>query len=107
MIWLTWRSLRRVQRATRGRSDEVAKTAYMVAVATECSLMVFLVGSLFLSLEFFELPYILILIGIQLPTALTVDDALQELPAPRPVDWPPPHVFQPGHVSGQPTGARS
>ena len=107
MIWLTWRSLRRVQRATRGRSDEVAKTAYMVAVATECSLMVFLVGSLFLSLEFFELPYILILIGIQLPTALTVDDALQELPAARPVDWPPPHVFQPGHVSGQPTGARS
>jgi O-antigen ligase len=75
MLALTWRSLRTVQRATRLREDDVGRDAYMVAVATECALAVFLVGSMFLSLELFELPYIFLLIGIQLPTALEIDDA--------------------------------
>jgi hypothetical protein len=45
-------------------------TAYAIACGVEGSIAVFFVGSLFLSLEVFELPYVLLLLGTQLPLVL-------------------------------------
>jgi probable O-glycosylation ligase (exosortase A-associated) len=63
-------SLRRVRRWARHREDEEAKLAYTISCGIEGALAVFCVGSLFLSLEVFELPYVLLLLGAQLPQVL-------------------------------------
>ena len=62
--------LRRVRRWSRDRDDEDGRIAYAVACGIEGGLAVFCVGSLFLSLEVFELPYVLLLLGAQLPLVL-------------------------------------
>jgi probable O-glycosylation ligase (exosortase A-associated) len=63
-------SLRRVRRWAKPRGDPDAITAYAIACGVEGSIAVFFVGSLFLSLEVFELPYVLLLLGTQLPLVL-------------------------------------
>jgi probable O-glycosylation ligase (exosortase A-associated) len=63
-------SLRRVRRWSRARDDEEGRQAYAVACGIEGAMAVFFVGSLFLSLEVFELPYVLILTGAQLAVVL-------------------------------------
>jgi probable O-glycosylation ligase (exosortase A-associated) len=63
-------SLRRVRRWARPRGDPDAVIAYAVACGVEGSIAVFFVGSLFLSLEVFELPYVMLLLGAQLPLVL-------------------------------------
>jgi probable O-glycosylation ligase (exosortase A-associated) len=67
MLVVVWRQVRRVMRAVRGRDDPEARHAYAVAAGVEASLAVFCVGSAFLSMETFELPYLLLLMGAQLP----------------------------------------
>jgi probable O-glycosylation ligase (exosortase A-associated) len=57
---------RRVRRLMRGREDAEARRVRAMASGLECSLAVFCVGSAFLSLEVFELPYLLILLAAQL-----------------------------------------
>jgi probable O-glycosylation ligase (exosortase A-associated) len=52
--------------AVKGRSDPRSSRVYLVATASETSLAVFCFGSAFLSLENFELPYLLLLAGSQL-----------------------------------------
>jgi probable O-glycosylation ligase (exosortase A-associated) len=64
------RSLRRVRRWSRLRDDEEGRMAYAVACGLEGALAVFFVGSLFLSLEVFELPYVLMLTAAQLGVVL-------------------------------------
>jgi probable O-glycosylation ligase (exosortase A-associated) len=61
---LFW-SLRAVRRHLRGHPDVDPRLLAMVS-GVECGLLVFVVGGAFLSLEVFELPYALILIGCQL-----------------------------------------
>jgi probable O-glycosylation ligase (exosortase A-associated) len=63
-------SLRRARRWAKSRGDPDAITAYAIACGIEGSIAVFFVGSLFLSLEVFELPYVLLLLGTQLPLVL-------------------------------------
>jgi probable O-glycosylation ligase (exosortase A-associated) len=63
-------SLRRVRRWAKPRGDPDSVTAYAIACGVEGSIAVFFVGSLFLSLEVFELPYVLLLLGTQLPLVL-------------------------------------
>jgi probable O-glycosylation ligase (exosortase A-associated) len=63
-------SLRRVRRWSRARDDEEGRQAYAVACGIEGAMAVFFVGSLFLSLEVFELPYVLMLTGAQLGVVL-------------------------------------
>jgi len=70
-------SLRRVRRWTRERDDEEGRMAYAVACGIESGLAVFCVGSIFLSLEVFELPYVLLLLGAQLPLVLESDMRLR------------------------------
>jgi O-antigen ligase len=70
MLVMVGLSLRRMRKLCRPREDEEAKRAYAIACGVEGSLAVFLIGSMFLSLEVFELPYLLLLLGAQLPLTL-------------------------------------
>lgn len=59
--------LRRWRRPeVQGRDDADAVKAYVIANGLEGAMVVFCLGSVFLSLETFELPYILMLMGAQL-----------------------------------------
>jgi probable O-glycosylation ligase (exosortase A-associated) len=62
-----WRGVRRVRRATRVRYDPEGSMAFGLANGIECSLAVFCIGAMFLSCEAFELQYLLLLLGAQLP----------------------------------------
>jgi probable O-glycosylation ligase (exosortase A-associated) len=57
----TWKG----RRAARG--DPEADRVRAIASGVECSLFLFCFGAIFLSLEVFELPYLLLLLGAQLP----------------------------------------
>jgi probable O-glycosylation ligase (exosortase A-associated) len=58
---------RRARRAVTGRDDPQVRRVAAIASGVECSLCVFCVGSIFLSMEFFELLYLLLFIAAQLP----------------------------------------
>jgi probable O-glycosylation ligase (exosortase A-associated) len=66
-------ALRRVRRWARHDPSDRANLAYSIACGVEASLAVFCIGASFLSLEVFELPYLMLLIGAQLP--LVIDDS--------------------------------
>lgn len=61
----TWFSMRKARRALKGRDGTDAALARSMLNGVEGSMAVFCVGAIFLSLEVFELPYILALIGVQ------------------------------------------
>jgi probable O-glycosylation ligase (exosortase A-associated) len=61
-----WLSLRRVRRSVAGRTDAESLQAAAIANGLECSLAVYCFGAFFLSLEVFELPYLLMLLSAQL-----------------------------------------
>lgn len=71
----TFRTTRRTRIATRYSEDDESRMAYAVACGVEASLGVFLVGGLFLSLEIFELPWLLVLLALQLPVARSAQEA--------------------------------
>jgi probable O-glycosylation ligase (exosortase A-associated) len=58
----TWRC----RRAVAGRDDPEGRRIQAIACGVECSLILYCVGSAFLSLEVFELSYLLLLLGAQL-----------------------------------------
>jgi O-antigen ligase len=103
-------SLRRVRRWARPRDDEDARLAYSVACGIEGALAVFCIGSLFLSLDVFELPYLIVLIGAQLPLALEAQGLVTAAPI-QPslvsyVDSSPAHPSTPlGAINGPRRGA--
>src|SRR4029077_7498797 len=74
-------STRRVRRDMGDRDDLEAAEAHAVASGAECALAVFCVGAVFLSLELFELPYLMLLVGAQLTSVLNLQ-AQQRVPAP-------------------------
>lgn len=55
--------LRRVRLATRKRDDPESRRAYAIASGSEASLVTVCFGGIFLSLETFELPYLLMLLA--------------------------------------------
>lgn len=75
-----WLSIRRVRRMMGFRDDLEAAESHAVASGVECSLAVFCVGAMFLSLELFELPYLMLLMGAQLTSVLNLQ--AQSAPAP-------------------------
>ncbi len=81
-------NLRHVRRATRSTQSDGDRRIYGLACAIEGSLLVFATGALFLSLEVFELPYLLIMLALQFPLALQVErenaDAVQAVPVTKP-----------------------
>ena len=66
VLFTTWRSLRRVCRMVRGRTDVEAQRIRSMANGLESGLLVFCVAASFLSVELFELPYILLFLSAQL-----------------------------------------
>jgi hypothetical protein len=66
MIASVWADTCFCRRAVKGRDDRQSRKVYLVATAVETSLAVFCFGGAFLSLENFELPYLLLLLGSQL-----------------------------------------
>lgn len=101
LVMAAW-SLRRVRKWARQSSTPDGRTAYAIACGVECSLAVFCVGGLFLALEVFELPYLLLLLGAQLPLVLHLKPAVRTEPA-RPVPSISPAVA----VVGRPRVART
>jgi probable O-glycosylation ligase (exosortase A-associated) len=80
-----WLSTRRMRRAVAGRHDPEARRIHAIAGGVVCSMVVFCVGAIFLSLENFELPYLLLLLGCQLvavyrPLAANADVANSQMP---------------------------
>jgi probable O-glycosylation ligase (exosortase A-associated) len=69
-LLMVWFSVNRVMRQTRRRTDLEGRRAYAIAAGVEGSMVVFCFGAFFLSLETFETPYIMLLLGAQLPLAL-------------------------------------
>jgi probable O-glycosylation ligase (exosortase A-associated) len=69
-LYFGWRNVHRVMRETKRRTDTEGRRAYAVAAGVEGSMLVFCTGAFFLSLENFETPYIMLLVGAQLPLAL-------------------------------------
>jgi probable O-glycosylation ligase (exosortase A-associated) len=69
-LFVVWRVVCRVMRDTRHRDDLEGRRAYAIAAGVEASMVVFCFGAAFLSLENFETPYIMLLLGSQLPLAL-------------------------------------
>jgi probable O-glycosylation ligase (exosortase A-associated) len=69
-LFITWRTVCRVMRETKYRTDREGRRAYAIAAGVEGSMLVFCFGAAFLSLENFETPYIMLLLGAQLPLAL-------------------------------------
>ena len=61
-----WADTRYCRLAVKGRCDLWSRRVYLVAAGIETSLAVFCCGGAFLSLEIFELPYLLLLLGSQL-----------------------------------------
>ena len=79
VLWGNFRVMRRVK----GRTDPAAMEAAAIAGGVSCSLILFCIGAIFLSLEVFELPYLLMLLGAEL-RALLAEVSLSE-PSPFPV----------------------
>jgi probable O-glycosylation ligase (exosortase A-associated) len=67
-----WWGLVRVRRQLGKRSDAASRRTHALTSAIECGLAVFCVGGTFLSLDVFELPYLLLLLGAQLHSLVTV-----------------------------------
>jgi probable O-glycosylation ligase (exosortase A-associated) len=66
-LFSVWLSVRRARRMLKNRQDEEARRAYAVACGVEGAMAVFCFGAAFLSLEAFELPYLLLFLGAQVP----------------------------------------
>jgi probable O-glycosylation ligase (exosortase A-associated) len=66
MLATGWLALRQPRALVKGRTDTEARRTQAMAAGLECSLAVYCFGSIFLSLEVFELPYLLLLMCAQL-----------------------------------------
>lgn len=65
-LFITWRGIRDIQRHCRYSKSNDHQMAYNLACGIEAALVVFCIGASFLSLEVFELPYLLILLALTL-----------------------------------------
>ena len=74
LLFSTWMNVRRTRKAARGGTREEDRRALGVALGVETSMAVFCIGALFLSLEVFELPWLMVLLGAQV-RALYVTEA--------------------------------
>lgn len=71
-IVTAWRSTNRGRRAVISRDSPEARQAYAIACSVESAMVIFCFGAIFLSLEVFELPYLILLLAAQLPGVLGV-----------------------------------
>lgn len=95
-IWLV---VRRVRRATKGGTSDEDRWAAGIAIGVETGMAVFCTGAVFLSLEVFELPWLLLLLGAQVGTLYRRKPA--EVAVPGPLN---PRVRSPNALWGPPAG---
>ncbi len=69
-LFFTWRALRRFQNRHRDQTSQEDILAYNLACGIESALVTFCVGAAFLGIDTFELPFLLILMGTLLPSAV-------------------------------------
>ena len=98
ILTCTFFALRSVRRATKRDLSETGQRVFGIACGLEGALAVFCVGAFFLSLEVFELPYLLMMISMQLPIALQASGAV--VPATAEPERPP--ALNPAHAMGLP-----
>jgi probable O-glycosylation ligase (exosortase A-associated) len=79
-----WLSLRWVRQRTRHDTSDEGRQLFGLACALEGSLAVFCVGALFLSLEVFELPYLVVILSLQLSIAVRAVQAATAVTQPDP-----------------------
>jgi probable O-glycosylation ligase (exosortase A-associated) len=79
-LFLVWRSTCRVMRETKRRKDVEGLRARSIAAGIEGSMLVFCFGAAFLSMETFETPYIMLLMGAQLPLVLRPPPVVEPAP---------------------------
>ena len=87
LLAFSWLALRRVRRQTRRDTTAEGREVHGFACGIECSMAVFCTGALFLSVEVFELPYLLIMLSLQLPLIMAAR-ADQPVRVPGPVSVP-------------------
>lgn len=68
----TWIAIIRTRRMLKGSDDDAAPLARSMLSGIEGSLLIFCFGALFLSLEVFELPYIVALMAVQLSLLMRI-----------------------------------
>jgi probable O-glycosylation ligase (exosortase A-associated) len=73
-FFLAWRTSRFFQKQYRHSASQDCVLANNLACGIESALVVFCFGASFLSLETFELPYLLILIGLRLPLSVIKEE---------------------------------
>jgi probable O-glycosylation ligase (exosortase A-associated) len=73
-------SLRRVRKWAATQTGDDGNLAYAIACGLECSLIVYYVGVLFLTLDGFELPFLIWLLAAQLPLVLGLGRQTSTLP---------------------------
>jgi probable O-glycosylation ligase (exosortase A-associated) len=73
MFGTAWASLRQSRRSVIGRTDPEARMVNAYASGIEVSLLLYSCGAIFLSLEVFELPFLLLLLSAQLPVVRAPD----------------------------------
>jgi O-antigen ligase len=66
LLFTVWQDVKRVRRWAKTQTGEDARRVYAMAAGVEASMAVFCAGAVFLSLEVFELPYLLLMIGAKL-----------------------------------------
>jgi len=71
-LYAVWRRLKLVRNASAGRRTPEERQTYALACGIESAMLMFCTGALFLSLEVFELPYLLLLLGAQLGVLVRV-----------------------------------
>jgi O-antigen ligase len=68
----TWVAMARARRVLKRRDDPEAKLAHSMLNGVEGALFIFCFGAVFLSLEVFELPYLMALMGAQIASLTRV-----------------------------------
>ena len=87
LLYAAWRSTRRTQKHCRdsfSEGNEDRHLPYSIASGIESALAVFCIGSTFLSLEIFELPYLVILLALKIPLTLGQEESEAVAPVPSP-----------------------
>jgi hypothetical protein len=84
LLFGAWRTLRRTQNMCGDWTSDDHRLAYNLASGVEGALVVFCVGAAFLSLEVFELPYLLILLALKLSLVIQEEPVADNLPSTMP-----------------------
>lgn len=83
-LFAVWRAVARTRRRWKRVDTDQARQVYAIACGVETAMATFCFGAIFLSLEVFELPYLLLLLGAQLAVVQgTVEQPAREAAAAR------------------------